>query len=168
MPENPAPRGPDAMDIYGLFDPRTGELRYVGKARDAQKRLKGHLSARRRTPLYDWIGALRALGLAPDMRVLETVAPHEWQAAERRLIARHRQTSRLLNVADGGDEPFCSKEVRSSNGRKVAASRNQRAWRIKLMMGRLLKEGRVSEQTRQKLRLAAAKAPDLFGEWASV
>jgi hypothetical protein len=47
--------------IYGLFDPRTGELRYVGKARDPQKRLKGHLAARRRTPVYDWIGALRVI-----------------------------------------------------------------------------------------------------------
>lgn len=50
----------------------------------------------------------------------------DWRADEVRLISEAKANgARLLNVAEGGDEPFCSLEVRQANGRKVAASRPQ-------------------------------------------
>jgi hypothetical protein len=157
-----------AVFIYGLYDPHTSELRYVGKAKDVAARLKGHLRATRRTPVYDWIKSLRKHGLAPIASVMEVTSDHEWCAAERRVVAAHRQSGRLLNVADGGDEPFCPMHVRAENGRRVAARRDKRVWRLKREMGQALMHGHVSEAAKEKLRYAAARAPHLFGEYASI
>jgi hypothetical protein len=86
-------------EIYGLFDPETGALRYIGKANNSAKRLKQHLREYRRskTPVYAWIGKLVRKGLSPEMRVLETA--DDWREAERRLIADARARGvRILNV----------------------------------------------------------------------
>lgn len=157
--------------IYALRDPRTDCIRYVGKANDLRARLASHLrdSRRRRTPVCDWIRSLMRKGLVPRIELLEQVEDSSWQSAEMRLIAQHREGNPdLLNLAPGGDQPYCSPAVRAENGRKVAASRNQRVWRLKLAMGHALLQGYVSGGTKQKLRLAAAKRPDLFGQWASL
>ena len=114
------------IEIYGLTDPRTGEVRYVGKAVCAQKRLKSHLrdARRRRTPVYDWINKLGRLGLTPGVVVLVRCEPEAWPDTERRIIAEYRASGHLLNVADGGDEPHCPVEVRRENGRRNARARN--------------------------------------------
>ena len=113
--------------IYGLTDPETGELRYIGKAADPEKRLRGHMrEMRRHTPLYCW---LRKVG-KPGLVILEADCG-DWAEAERRLIAGARaRGDRLLNIADGGDEPFCAPEVRAANGPKVAAARSKVLWQV--------------------------------------
>lgn len=107
--------------IYALTDPDSGEVRYIGKANDAAKRLKSHRreSARRRTPVYAWMRKLAAAGKAPGMIVLMECSAEEWPDKEREMIAHHRQGGRLLNVADGGDQPFCPIEVRRANGKRM-------------------------------------------------
>lgn len=103
-------------EIYGLYHPETGELRYIGKANDSAKRLKSHLRDvnRRMTPLYGWMRSLVKAGLVPCVRVL--AVSDDWQAKEKELIAKHREEGfRLLNLADGGDEPLCSAETRKKN-----------------------------------------------------
>jgi len=108
--------------IYGLYD-ANGRLRYVGKAKDPHSRLVGHMRASktrktRKTPLYDWI---RKHG-QPELRVVEANCKN-WQEAERRHIREAREAGLpLLNVADGGDEPFCPKNVRSAHGRRLNAA----------------------------------------------
>lgn len=113
--------------IYGLTDPRDGAIRYIGKANNAKKRLAGHLrdSRRRRTPVYAWINKLRALGMAPGLVEMAQCEGDDWKDQERRLIAEHRPSGRLLNVAEGGDEPHCPVEVRRENGRGAAKKRNE-------------------------------------------
>lgn len=113
-------RKPAKAEIYALIDPRDGAVRYIGKANDSAKRLKSHIrDARRearRTPVYAWIRKIVSMGMMPSFRVLETT--DDWKEAERRHIAEARaRGERLLNVADGGDEPFCPPEVRAANGR---------------------------------------------------
>jgi hypothetical protein len=106
-------------EIYALCDPESGDIRYIGKANNAAKRLAGHIreSKRRDTPVYRWIRKLGGKSLVPAMVVLETVPSDDWKSAEKRLIASHRLSgTRLLNVAEGGDEPFCPHEVRVRNG----------------------------------------------------
>lgn len=75
-------------EIYGLFHPITGELRYIGKANDSNERFKGHLrdSNRRNTPVYQWIRSLLEIRLIPEMRILE-VCESSWQDAEIRNIS---------------------------------------------------------------------------------
>jgi hypothetical protein len=111
------------VEIYALCDPDTKEIRYIGKANNAKTRFTGHLwySTRRKTPLYSWIRKLESFDKKPLLRILEVVPYSEWKATEKRLIADYRKTSRLLNLADGGDEPYCPREVRVANGKKNAA-----------------------------------------------
>lgn len=147
-------------NIYGLYD-KDGNLRYIGKADYPDKRLRSHMrdSVRRNTPLYSWI---RKNG-RPEMRILER--PDDWREAERRLIAEARQRGdRLLNLADGGDEPFCSTEVRAQNGRNNAKAIHSDAkrkllWSLKQKLAVLVKAGAVSQQTLEKMRAR----PDVFG-----
>ena len=112
--------------IYALVDPRDQSVRYIGKANDPAKRLASHMrdSTRRDTPVYRWIRKLAALGMSPTMEVIVTCSVEDWPAMERRAIATLRAAgARLLNVAEGGDEPYCSPEVRKQNARVMNSSR---------------------------------------------
>ena len=125
--------------IYALADPATGEIRYIGKANKPEERLKTHLrdAKRRSTPVYCWLRKLAAQGAQPVMRVLEWSC--DWVEAERRLIAQHREAgARLLNVAEGGNEPACSKAQRAINGAVAAAKRNPAIWRYHRHLGSML------------------------------
>jgi hypothetical protein len=158
------------IEIYGLIDPVSGEIRYVGKANNSNARLKNHLSeSRRKTPVYRWIDKLRTLGMQPSMVVLEVCRPDNWQEAEIRLIAEYRNRgNRMLNVAAGGDEPYCSKEVRANNARINSRSRvdtplKRRIYNLKREIGQALIKGYVSEESKEKIRYAATIKPEWFG-----
>lgn len=163
------------VEIYSLLDPRDGSIRYVGKANDSLKRLKTHLAeTRRSTPLYCWIEKLRGLGLVPQLQVMSVCNFSDWQQCEREAIANARLRGlNILNLADGGDEPYCPPEVRAANGRanaiaRVSTSQKARAYKSNHMLGILLRQGHVSESAKEKMRYAAAKRPDLFGRWAAI
>lgn len=115
------------VQMYALCCPDSGDVRYIGKAVCAKKRLSSHLrdARRRNTPVYCWIRKLQDSGKLPVMKVLDSaVAASEWESVERRLIADARVAgARLLNLADGGNAPQCSPEVCSRNGRN-AGKRN--------------------------------------------
>lgn len=149
--------------IYALKD-ADGSVRYIGKANDPDKRLKSHMrdSVRRDTPVYRWI---RKNG-KPIMEVL-TDDIEDWKEAERRIIAEHRDAGHaLLNVADGGDEPFCPKEVRAANGRKNAIVRETGPMAelnvLKRRLGLARKNGHLRWKTEVRLGEMARKTPWLF------
>ena len=161
-------------EIYALIDPVTDETRYIGKAKDSRLRLKMHMRDRMRRdyPVYRWINKLADQGLMPKLLVLEVA--ENWQEAECRLIELSRARGcRLLNVAEGGSEPYCSHEQRSENGKKLnAALRSNpemnRIREIKRYLICAIKSGYVSNEARAKLRLAAAKRPDMFGIFSTI
>ena len=112
------------VEIYGLYDPDTDELRYVGKANNPKKRLKTHLYERGdRRPVNNWVKALVESGKAPVQRILETVPEDQWEEAERRLIAHYRQTCKLLNLADGGARPTQTLEQRRAAAKEANKAR---------------------------------------------
>lgn len=164
------------VEIYSLSDPDTGEVRYLGKANNSAKRLKRHIldARRRRTPVYDWMNSLAARGKLPVITVVEVTDQDGWPAAERRHIAEARARGvRLLNLAEGGNQPECSDEVRSRNGialnaRLKADPRLSRIREDKRRIAVALKRNEVANRTRAKLREAARLAPRLFGEWLSI
>jgi hypothetical protein len=164
------------VQIYGLSDPVTGALRYVGKANNAQARLKSHLRdcRRRKTPVYSWMRKLLNSGGVPALVILAECSQEDWPFVEQSMIAAKRlEGAKLLNLAKGGDEPFCSTATRQANGRAVAKlrvsdERKARVYHLKRQVGLLLRAGLVSDSNKAKLRLAANKAPALFGIWAAV
>lgn len=95
--------------IYGLFDPRTGELRYVGKSTTGVRhRVSSHLypsSLRDRTLKIGWLKSLLKRGLKPEAEVIEAVAQKtDLDEAERHHIAMFRALGcRLTNMTSGGD-----------------------------------------------------------------
>lgn len=154
--------------IYDLRHPISNEIRYIGKAVDANKRFKRHLyyADKRNTPLYSWILSLRSKGLVPIMDVVKIVSEETWDSEEIKLIAEYRNRGvRLLNLADGGNEPYCSREIRAANGRANASKIHstpdkKRIWQLKLAMGNSLKwlkqNGKIEKynEIQSKLRLA--------------
>lgn len=91
--------------IYILVDPRTEEVRYVGKAANPGARLSGHVTQAKRRDTYcrRWIAQLVDGGLRPKMIIVEGPTL-EWEEAERRWIAHYRaQNARLTNLTDGGE-----------------------------------------------------------------
>jgi hypothetical protein len=114
------------VEIYGLYCPDTDELRYVGKANSATKRLKAHIQERGLSrPVNRWVRSLVESGKPPVMRVLETVPADQWEEAERRLIGECRKTSKLLNLADGGAMPSQTAEQRKKAARASLAAQRK-------------------------------------------
>src|SRR5947209_5317232 len=62
--------------IYGLVDPRSDQVRYVGRSIQPRQRLQGHLGTCTNTLVQGWVGELRTQGLRPSLKILATVV-HE-------------------------------------------------------------------------------------------
>ncbi len=94
--------------IYGLFHPRTDELRYVGQTvRPPQKRLTSHLvpSTLKHDSHRDrWIKILLNQGLKPTIKVIQKYSTaSELNKAEIYWIAYFRNFGcRLTNITNGG------------------------------------------------------------------
>jgi len=129
------------VEIYCLKDPLTSEVRYIGKANDSQKRFKNHLSNTTKYPVSIWIRELRLKHLIPVMEIIEITDEDNWEEAEIRLIREFKEKGfNLLNIAKGGNQPFCSIEVRANNGRATAKyvhsdEKRKRLWHLKQMLG---------------------------------
>ena len=69
--------------IYGLKDPRTNEIRYIGRTRYPERRLAFHLYSPTNPELGLWLAELQQENLKPYMEILETlgesVAEAEYQ-----------------------------------------------------------------------------------------
>lgn len=95
--------------VYGLYDPRSGELRYVGKTvGNLSARLKGHLHdaalRRSKTRCGCWIRELASVELMPVALVLEHAPRQQLGSRECAWIAWARERSdHLTNLTAGGD-----------------------------------------------------------------
>lgn len=106
--------------IYGLIDPRTLLIRYIGKSVNGLYRPRCHKSSahlKEKTYKNNWIKQLIYEGLSYDIVVLEDTSREEIVQAERWWIAYGRALGwPLTNLTDGGEGPL---------GRKI--SEEQRA-----------------------------------------
>lgn len=91
--------------IYGLYDPRDGRLRYIGKTIHPRTRLAAHCNENGNFHRGMWIKELRSLGLKPTMEILEEIRGNwPWQESEVFWIARMRsEGADLTNNTTGGD-----------------------------------------------------------------
>jgi predicted DNA-binding protein YlxM (UPF0122 family) len=101
------------MFIYGLFDPRNGELRYVGKTNNMRARFRGHRYEIKRSNSHksNWVKSLKEQNLEPKIEELDNVPDSEWQFWEQWYIAYFRGMGcNLTNISDGGDNPPINKD----------------------------------------------------------
>jgi len=93
--------------IYGLRDPRTMEIRYVGQTASGLHRFREHQrrSMARQVHNYrnEWLQELRNAGFECEAVVLQVcVSRDELNSAERAWIAFGRSAGTLTNVTNGG------------------------------------------------------------------
>lgn len=102
--------------IYGLFDPRSGKLRYIGKSYDPKRRLYLHIRIARKnennTHISNWIRQLLKSDLQPYFKVLEICSEDNWQEKERSWIKSARDSGLdIVNISKGGDSPPSWNEI---------------------------------------------------------
>jgi hypothetical protein len=123
---------PEAGWIYVLKDPRTKEIRYVGKTvQRLSDRLRGHLrvTADHRGA---WVGSLLRIGTRPIIEAVDEVPVDQLGTAERTWIATLREAGvRLTNVGDGGEGSFGwrlgkPKQIRSETRLKWSEAQKRR------------------------------------------
>lgn len=93
--------------IYGLLDPRNGQLRYIGKSNNPTARRYEHVCASQiAAPTHRnyWIKSLLTDGVKPEMLILEEVSTNDWKKAERWWISYWKFVgSNLVNGTSGGE-----------------------------------------------------------------
>ena len=92
--------------IYGLRDPLTEEIRYVGKSNDPKKRFEFHMYCNdTNRHKKHWIMSLKRIGTKPDLVILEKTNEQDWEEREKHWIKYGRDNGwRLTNLSDGGLE----------------------------------------------------------------
>lgn len=88
--------------IYALLDPRTNEVRYVGKAKDPKLRYASHKCVRGYSHRANWIRSLQRCGYDPEMVILEE--SEDWAESESFWIEYLMSLgARLTNLSKGGE-----------------------------------------------------------------
>jgi hypothetical protein len=94
------------IKIYTLTDPRTNQVRYVGKTKQLLKfRFNNHYT------LYNhkyykacWIKSLRSLNLKPIIEIIDEVEENNWKFWEQYWISQFKTWGfKLTNMTNGGD-----------------------------------------------------------------
>lgn len=97
--------------IYTLTDPRTNEVRYVGKSNNPNKRLYCHLGRTEKNHKYSWLINLNKEGLKPILHIIDEVSISDWKFWEIYWISQFRTWGfDLTNLTDGG-EGFASGDL---------------------------------------------------------
>lgn len=151
--------------IYALVDP-SGNIRYIGKADNPDKRFYYHLRDKIDNRKNRWIKSLIKQGLSPTLQVIDEVKMSEWHAAEAAYILFYKeQGCDLVNTDPGGYGPGSGKE-HHNYGRhwspeiraKMSASKKGKPWSAKQREGcahRPIRKGwNHSEQARAKMSLS--------------
>jgi len=97
--------------IYGLIDPLTNELRYVGKSVNPKNRLRRHISDRNLHDSYKdrWIRKLLNINEKPILIIIDEISDN-WQFWETFYISYFKCIGcTLTNGTKGGDEPPSTK-----------------------------------------------------------
>jgi len=91
--------------IYTLSDPRTNQVRYVGKTIDPKERYRGHKKDKKgNTYRVNWIMSLKKQSLVPIFEVIDVVDCKEWTFWENYWIAQFKTWGfKLVNGNAKGD-----------------------------------------------------------------
>lgn len=100
--------------IYCLIDPRTNQVRYIGKSDHPTQRYKEHLYQNRKTYLKDWVKSLKKENLKPELIILDEVLLSEWEFWEKHYISLYKSWGfKLCNMTEGGDGIIHTEEIKA-------------------------------------------------------
>lgn len=114
----------DTIYIYGLIDPRTDAIRYVGKTARLKERLYEHQNGvKKMGHCGDWIQQLLEMNLKPEWTILEEVGPNEnWGEREKFWIAYGRKLGwSLTNITAGGTGGMLGCRLTAEHRAKISA-----------------------------------------------
>lgn len=98
--------GDKLTQIYVLIDPRTDNIRYVGKTNDIKRRLVKHICESKlstKSHKKAWINQLLKLNLKPIIEVVDVVSIYEWEFWEQHYISLYKSWGfNLTNLTKGG------------------------------------------------------------------
>lgn len=93
--------------IYGLYDPFTGKLRYIGKTNNLNRRLWFHINNAKRgqkTHKATWIRSLLRCNEIPAVKIIKETTEDNWQKDEQDCISQAKRDGiKLTNLTKGGD-----------------------------------------------------------------
>lgn len=141
--------------IYTLTDPRTGEVRYVGKTINTEVRLALHMCEKKNTHKNQWLAQLKMLGLKPLLQVIEIIEnsdDSDWQERERFWIATYSRIAPLTNLDSGGRSGKLQSESTKEKQRAAATGRKQTPEAIAKM--KATKLAGLTPERRERLRQA--------------
>jgi hypothetical protein len=145
------------MLVYGLFDPETGKIRYVGKSVSGLRRPNQHVQQSRLrddTHKNRWVRGLLERGLKPEIQVLlKCSSTKDLSFSEVALIRQLREDGEdLTNLTDGG-EGTCgylkTERTKKKISESVRKSRQDLDVRLRISLGqsnrpfREVKSGKV-------------------------
>jgi hypothetical protein len=142
--------------VYVLVDPRDGEIRYVGwTSRTLRQRHLEHMYARSKTHRSHWLSLLKQQGMAPFIRLLQTLPIAEAKKSERYWIDYFRSIGcRLVNGTDGG-EGSLGRAVSTETRAKISATKKANPRKFtpeqRARISAQVKARGVSPETRAKL-----------------
>lgn len=143
------------MTIYGLIDPRTAKIRYIGKSKHPRTRLQQHMEEgrfRRKSHLTCWLRQLKDAGLVPRIFTIEECAGDGAVEEIFHIALAKSDGIDLTNGTAGGDGVVCpSEETR----RKMSEARRGKPLKLSPEGLRRLREARRrphSEAHKQKMR----------------
>lgn len=152
--------------IYSLSDPRTGEIRYIGKSVNPNYRLRKHIIRSKKEKYHraNWIRSLLSAGLKPVLDIVDEVPEDCWQALEAAYIQFFREDEGcdLVNSTPGGEAgPICvgrkhSLEARQKMRGKVPWNKGKKLptdTRLKMSIARTGQKR--SPESRDRMCLAA-------------
>lgn len=115
--------------IYGLIEPTTNELRYIGKTVDVNRRHRRHITE---VNLHDshkdrWIRKLLKNNYIPEIIIIDLVKTNEWQYWEMFYIEYFKFLGcNLTNGTKGGDEPPSTKGRKHSENSRIKMSKSKK------------------------------------------
>lgn len=135
--------------IYGLVDPSTDSIRYVGVTDTPKERMQAHLNDKGTTHKCRWVSKLLRNGLTPIMEVLDEVKRDDWQFWEQWCI-----------------ELFRSWGVKLTNGDNGGLGKNRYSPELRRKISNTLK-GRIFPEKRKRI-LQYSLSGNFLREWESV
>ena len=140
------------VKIYGLIEPITGQIKYIGKTKQLlQKRLSAHLAEcnKSNTKKNTWLKSIKKKGLKPKIEELDLVLESEWEFWEQYWISQFKAWGFELKNTDGGGKGQSSEFMRKNNPMFKKKNRKKVSQSLK---GNQFAKGFIhSEETRRKV-----------------